>query len=66
MCFAKVSEVKEGDSLIADNGFTCIHGEAVVQVFKDRDGLFVVCDEGKHYLDGQIKEDYYLGFVKGS
>ena len=51
----KFADVKEGDVLIADGGFTCIEDGAKLTVFKHSDnGLYVLCEEGEHYLDGQI------------
>lgn len=47
----KLDEVKAGDTIIADGGFPCMRGAKVVEA--DDKGLFVPCDEGKHYLDGQ-------------
>lgn len=51
----KISEVKKGDTLIADNRFDCLSaGERIV---KERDGgLFVVCSMGCHWLDGQVDD----------
>lgn len=47
----KLSDVKPGDVLIADGGFTCIASGAQLVVGED---LSVPCDEGKHSLDGQV------------
>lgn len=48
----RLADVKEGDTIIADGGFTCIH-PGPVAVEGDAKGLFVHCAEGKHYLAGQ-------------
>ena len=51
----KFIDVNEGDVLFADGGFTCIKKGAQLTVSsRFSDGLFVPCDEGEHYLDGQI------------
>ena len=50
----KLSEVKPGDVLIADGGFTCIKQGARLVVADD---LSVSCSHGKHFLDGQIDFD---------
>lgn len=72
--FAKVEEVKEGMSLIADGGFTCLHDGDVLTVQKHPElaaanpdlpwlALFVPCSDGRHFLDGQIDDDgFYVGF----
>ncbi len=52
----KLSEVKAGDVIVADGGFTCIRDKAVLTVKKDIGGLFVLCDQGTHMLDGQLDE----------
>jgi len=60
----KFSDVKEGDVLVADGGFTCIRKGAELTVSsRFSDGLFVPCDEGEHYLDGQL--NYETGELIG-
>lgn len=49
----KLDEVKEGATLIADDGFTCLHEGQKCQVRKDDLGLYINCDSGKHHLYGQ-------------
>lgn len=51
--YVKSKDVRVGDELLADGGFTCISEGVVLMVDSDADGLFVVCSEGKHYLEGQ-------------
>lgn len=56
--FAKASEVKAGDTLVADSGFDCIEsGAHLVVEADDKGGLFVACKEGRHYLEGQLDFD---------
>lgn len=62
----KLSDVKVGDTLIADAGFTCMK-PGPKTVAADADGLFVLCDEGRHGLDGQLALDgsgRLVGFSK--
>lgn len=55
--FAKMADVKAGDKLVADGGFTCLREGQVCEVKQDADGLlYVDCDEGTHHLDGQEKD----------
>src|SRR5581483_12175137 len=55
--WAKLSQVKAGDFLIADGGFPCIKQGARLQVQADGAGdLFVPCAEGPHLLDGQADD----------
>lgn len=57
MDFPKLSEIKSGDWLKADGGFTCLKDGQVVSVHVDEAGLFVPCRDGRHYLDGQEGTD---------
>ena len=60
----KFADVKEGDMLIADGGFTCIKEDARLNVKENEDGdLYVPCESGQHFLDGQI--DYDNGALVG-
>jgi hypothetical protein len=70
--FPLLAELKPGNKLVADGGFTCLREGEVVTVEQDADGLFVRCcahDDGdygkpvsdardeKHYLDGQAGDN---------
>ena len=59
-----VSAVDIGMKLICDGGFTCMKEGAMKHVWGDKDGLFVRCTDGRHYLSGQIDEsgENYVGF----
>ena len=61
----KLSEIKVEDILVFDDGFTCLkHGEKSI-VRQDNKGLYINCEEGKHYLEGQIdEEDNLIGLFK--
>ena len=67
--YAKLSELKVGDQIELDSGFTC-HPPGVVVVKGDDRGLFFDCagdrdppyglfDE-RHYLDGQADDGEHL------
>lgn len=64
--FATVKEVRKSSLLITDGGFTCMPEGARRFVAKDKDGLYVCCQDGKHYLDGQLSTDgkHYVGLYK--
>lgn len=48
----KLNELRQGDVVLVDGGFTCMQkGRQTVQA--DSAGLYVECREGKHYLAGQ-------------
>lgn len=48
----KLADIKQGDVVVTDAGFTCMrHGRHTVE--RDARGLFIRCDDGQHYLDGQ-------------
>lgn len=53
--WALLSEVRAGDVLIADAGFTCC-APGPVTIRLDDTGLWFSCHDGCHYLDGQEDE----------
>lgn len=54
--WAKLSALKEGDRVEIDGGFTCMAAGARL-VKKDKDGeLYLDCEDGGHYLDGQADD----------
>lgn len=65
--FARVSDVHEGDILVADTGFECIPAgdRRVVRCNHVRE-LAIDCTGGGHVLDGQIELDEYVGFYKAT
>lgn len=54
-----INELKSGDEIELDNGFTCIDA-GIVRVEKNDDGFYFYCEEGKHYLNGQCDKDRNL------
>lgn len=69
----RIRDVKPGDRLRADGGFTCIPDGAVRTVSRDAAGeLFIRCKgpdgEGKcghrHHLEGQRDRGRYIGLEK--
>ena len=59
----KLTDLKAGDVVELDDGFDCmLPGLATVQA--DGHGkLFVPCSAGKHFLDGQLRDDGTLAGV---
>ena len=58
--------MKIGTVLFTDDGFTCMGSGRMRTVYRDEHGLFVSCDDGRHYLDGQETDDgHYVGFRLG-
>jgi hypothetical protein len=68
MRFAKLSEIKPGDMLITDGGFTCIGNLEQREVQKDDEGrLFISCADGRHYLGRRSElsgDDTLVGLSK--
>lgn len=52
----KMEDLKAGENVKLDGGFTCAK-EGLHEVHQDDHGHYFICDEGKHYLDGQEDED---------
>lgn len=50
--YAKLNELKVGDVIELDDGFDCKE-MGTCRVCKDEQGLYFICSEGHHYLDGQ-------------
>lgn len=61
-----ISAVHPGSKLVCDDGFTCMKDHAVRTVWAapNGGGLYVRCDDGQHFLDGQESDDgvFYVGF----
>lgn len=52
----------KGSLVEVDGDFTCMPKGKVNEVLQDDEGhLFIPCSEGRHYLSGQIEENYYIG-----
>lgn len=63
--WAKLSEVKVGDLLEADNGFNCIESNTPHTVCEDHEGLYIACAEGYHFLKGQADDgEHLIGLYK--
>lgn len=62
----KLNEIKTGDILIADGGFTCLReGQSCEAKHDECDSLYIDCDEGQHRLDAQVDEnDDLVGLAK--
>jgi hypothetical protein len=59
----KLSDVKEGNILVADAGFDCLTA-GKHEVHRSPDGLYIRCEQGRHYLDGQVdRENNLVGLV---
>jgi len=72
--FARINEVKAGDTLVADGGFDCLRPGQLCLVKTDpaSDTLYVECSHGQHALEGQLggpfggfdQDTHYVGFYK--
>ena len=52
----KYQDLKPGDTVILDGGFTC-HPPGPVTVKEGTEGLYFDCASGQHFIDGQKDED---------
>ena len=57
--YAKLSELKPGDTVTVDGDFTCIEPWSQREVHYDN-GLYISCTYGHHYLNGHHDDDGYL------
>jgi hypothetical protein len=65
--WAKLSELKPGDLLIAAQDLSCIDEGDILEVkLSKTNGLYVVCACGKHDLSDHLCGDFLLGFHKTS
>lgn len=51
------SSLRAGDKLQADAGFTCVKPGEVLEIKERNGGLYVECEDGDHFLDGQLDFD---------
>lgn len=56
--WAKLSEVKKGDLLRLDGGFTCAKGQ--IKISEDEVGLWFPCSHGRHYIVGQASDGEHI------
>jgi hypothetical protein len=64
--YARVGAVQAGDKVQADGDFRCIPANRILTVSGDKNGLYIPCRDGRHYLDGQIERRgngsaFYMG-----
>jgi len=52
----RLRDVTPGTMIKLDEGFTC-HGGGMTRVRRDDGGLYFKCEDGKHYLEGQLPFD---------
>lgn len=67
--YAKLSELKAGDTVTVDGDFTCMKAWSQHIVKASLEGLFIPYKEGEHMLDGQADDGgnlvgIYPGVVK--
>ena len=54
----KLNDVRAGDTLVADGGFTCLReGDRRVVKAAPNGRLFIECDASRHDLVGQLDHD---------
>lgn len=65
--YAKLSDLKVGDTVTVDGDFTCLNPWSQHEVKSDAVGLYLTCKEGEHHLAGQQDDpgDDLTGIYKG-
>ena len=63
--WAKYSELNPGDEIVTDGEIPCLE-DKVHMVYGERSKLYVHCEEGNHYLKGQLGNDdeHLIGIYK--
>lgn len=61
--YARLSDLKQGDTVHVDGDFTCVDPWSNRIVRSDDHGLYIHCAEGHHYLDGQLNRRGYLAGI---
>lgn len=60
--YLTINQAKPGLMIECDDDFTCIRENDSKIIQSDDDGsLYITCKEGKHYLDGQLQNEIYIG-----
>lgn len=68
--FVKLVDVKAGTKLVTDGGFPCMRKGEHKTVHQDKkrkphfsraEILYIDCDDGRHYLDGQLEKGELVG-----
>lgn len=55
--YAKLADLKEGDRVNVDSGFTCRRpGWATVRKITRKGTPYIACRRGKHFLDGRCDD----------
>lgn len=59
--YADKNVIVEGSKLTVGEGFSCIDPGTQLTVGTGEHGLYIPCRLGKHYIDGQLFGDNYIG-----
>lgn len=54
--YADIDQLVDGQTVYLDGGFPC-HSPGPVVVRIDHKGAYFECEDGSHYLDGQLDDD---------
>lgn len=54
--YLKLNSAKERQIIETDGGFTCIGEGEKVELLKDNHGLYFICEDGQHYIEGQADD----------
>lgn len=62
--YVRLSELEIGSKVECDGDFTCIDKGSILEIKKNKYGLYIDCNEGGHNIDGQLSckdEDHLVG-----
>lgn len=59
--YLTTQNAKAGMEVQVDGDFVCIEPWSVHTLQQDDNGLFILCADGRHGLDGQLEASHYVG-----
>lgn len=62
--FANRNELKAGDFVLTWDGFRCIDPGKIVRLNEDKDGVYFICRNGRHYIDDLVQDGVVHGLSK--
>lgn len=62
--YAHVADLKAGDFALTGEVLQCIQPGRIVRLKEDEDGIYFICNNGRHYIEDLIQGDIVMGLSK--